>query len=267
MGAEQPIKTIRVLSYNIHKGFSIMGRKFVLNQIREAIRLVKADVVFLQEVIGHNSDHAEKNDDWPSQSQFEFLADSVWSHHAYGKNAVYSEGHHGNAILSHFPIVRWENENLSTNPLEQRGVLHAVVEIAELNTNLDCLCLHLNLFQRGRTQQLEWLAQRISRMVHPTQPFLICGDFNDWRESATNQMLRSIQAQEAFETLLGRSPRTFPSFFPFLRLDRMYFRGLSAIDVQVLTGSPWKRLSDHAALYGEFILTSPGEAPSSSARW
>ena len=247
-------KTIRVLSYNIHKGFSILNRKFVLRQIRDAIRLVKADIVFLQEVIGHHSAHAEANGDWPNQSQFEFLADSVWSHYAYGKNAVYSEGHHGNAILSQYPIVHWENESLSTNPFEQRGVLHAVVKIPELESNLDCLCVHLDLFQRGRIQQLEWLAQRIARMVHPTQPFLICGDFNDWRESATDLMLRSIQAQEAFETLGGRSPRTFPSFLPLLRLDRMYFRGLSAVDAQTLTGSPWKKLSDHAALYGEFVL-------------
>lgn len=258
-------KTIRVLSYNIHKGFSLTNTKFVLNQIREAIRLVKADLVFLQEVTGQNSRNASKTENWPDQSQFEYLADSVWSHYAYGKNAVYTEGHHGNAILSHFPIVSWENENISTNPYEQRGVLHAVIEIPELKTSLDCLCVHLDLFQRGRTKQLEWLAHRISRMVHPHQPFLICGDFNDWRESATAQMLRSIQAQEAFETLLGRSPRTFPSFFPLLRLDRMYYRGLSAVDSQTLTGSPWKKLSDHAALYGEFVLTSPDETPTPSA--
>ncbi|MBX9769073.1 MAG: endonuclease/exonuclease/phosphatase family protein [Bdellovibrionales bacterium] len=264
MNAEVRSKTIRVLSYNIHKGFSLTNRKFVLNQIREAVRLVKADLVFLQEVTGHNSKHASKTEDWPNQSQFEFLADSVWSHYAYGKNAVYAEGHHGNAILSHYPIISWENENISTNPYEQRGVLHAVIEVPDLKTSLDCLCVHLDLFQRGRTKQLEWLAQRISRMVHPNQPFLICGDFNDWRESATDQMLRSIQAEEAFETLGGRSPRTFPSFFPLLRLDRMYYRGLSAVDTQTLTGSPWKKLSDHAALYGEFVLTSKVETHNSN---
>ncbi len=38
-------------------------------------------------------------------SQFAFLADEIWPHFAYGKNAIYSAGHHGNAILSKHPIL------------------------------------------------------------------------------------------------------------------------------------------------------------------
>ena len=38
-------------------------------------------------------------------TQFEFLADSIWSHYAYGKNAIYQHGHHGNAILSELPFA------------------------------------------------------------------------------------------------------------------------------------------------------------------
>ncbi|MDO9195055.1 MAG: EEP domain-containing protein, partial [Rhodoferax sp.] len=45
-----PSFSIKVLTVNIHKGFSFFNRKFILHELREAIRSVGADVVFLQEV-------------------------------------------------------------------------------------------------------------------------------------------------------------------------------------------------------------------------
>lgn len=32
---------------------------------------------------------------------------------AYGRNAVYTQGHHGNAILPQFPIVHFANHDMS----------------------------------------------------------------------------------------------------------------------------------------------------------
>ena len=86
-------RPLKVLSYNIHKGFSVGNRRFVLERIRQAIRTVHADVVFLQEVLGQHEKHRIHVQGWPSQTQFEFLADQVWPHHAYGKNATYTAGH------------------------------------------------------------------------------------------------------------------------------------------------------------------------------
>ena len=83
-------KHLRILSYNIHKGFSSGNRRFVLKKMREAIRLVHADLVFLQEVLGEHQVHRERVKEWPDQSQFEFLADEIWPHYTYGKNAIYS---------------------------------------------------------------------------------------------------------------------------------------------------------------------------------
>src|SRR6185437_4205700 len=118
---------LRVLTYNMHKGFCFYSRQYVLHELREAIRTVNADLVFLQEVMGFHPAHAAA--EMELDSQFEFLADEIWTHYAYGKNAVYSEGHHGNAILSKYPIRSYDNINVSTNPLEKRGLLHAKIEI------------------------------------------------------------------------------------------------------------------------------------------
>jgi len=88
---QQPISDLqfRLCSYNIHKGFSSLNNRFVLNEIRHAIRLLNSDIVLLQEVMGEDIHPDARRQD----NQFEFLADSVWSHHAYGKNAIYSKGH------------------------------------------------------------------------------------------------------------------------------------------------------------------------------
>ena len=44
---------IRILTLNMHKGFSAFNRRFILHELREAIRNEAADVVLLQEVLGH----------------------------------------------------------------------------------------------------------------------------------------------------------------------------------------------------------------------
>ncbi len=51
---------IKVLSYNVHKGFCASNRRFLLDEIRDNIRQVDADLVFLQEVVGENQRHAQQ---------------------------------------------------------------------------------------------------------------------------------------------------------------------------------------------------------------
>ncbi len=48
----------------------------------------------------------------------------MWSDYAYGRNAVYPEGHHGNAVLSRFPIEYYENRDISVGNGEKRGLLY-----------------------------------------------------------------------------------------------------------------------------------------------
>jgi hypothetical protein len=87
--------SLKVLTVNIHKGFTFFNRKFILPELREAVRSVGADVVFLQEVTGSNEKHLEKFDHYPETPHYEFLADSIWPQFAYGRNAVYTHGDHG----------------------------------------------------------------------------------------------------------------------------------------------------------------------------
>lgn len=244
---------MRVLSYNIHKGFSFGNARFVLARIREAIREIQPDLVLLQEVLGEHAGHADRLKDWPKASQFEFLADELWPHFAYGKNAIYSEGHHGNAILSKFPITSWENEDISLSEIERRGILHATIATPR---PVHAFSLHLGLFEKDRRQQLERLCARIRAKVPRDEPVIIGGDFNDWRERSTLLLREQLDLREAFQELSGRHARTFPSWLPLLRLDRIYFRGLTCESAAVhrATVQDWGTLSDHLPVVGEFIV-------------
>ncbi|MEW6057621.1 MAG: endonuclease/exonuclease/phosphatase family protein [Bdellovibrionota bacterium] len=245
------MRTLRVLSYNIHKGFSATNLNFILKQIKESIELVHADLVFLQEVIGHHETHKNKLKDWPTVSQFEFLADKLWPHFAYGKNAVYTEGHHGNAILSKYPITSFENIDVSTNRLESRGILHATIKIPEVDTEVHAICLHLGLFEAGRKIQINHLCKRIESLVPRNAPLIVGGDFNDWQERASPILKKKLNLEEAFLKQQGSHARTFPSWLPVFKLDRIYCRKLSVEEAKILTDGVWSSLSDHAAIYAE----------------
>ncbi len=244
-------KHLRVLSYNIHKGFSTSNRRFVLRKMREAIREVNADLVMLQEVQGSHDEHKKNIKEWPSEPQFEFLADELWPHSAYGKNAVYTSGHHGNAILSKYPMTFWENIDVSNNRFEKRGLLHGMIEIPQKKKPLHAICTHLGLFEVDRREQVRKLCARIESHVAHGDPLVIGGDFNDWMVRATSTLGKTLEVREAFLSLNGKHARTFPSWMPALQLDRIYYRGMRIEKARTLTGPPWSQLSDHAALYVE----------------
>jgi endonuclease/exonuclease/phosphatase family metal-dependent hydrolase len=239
---------LRVVTYNIHKGLSQLKRKLIVHELRERLHKLGADFVFLQEVQAEHRRNEARFQDWPIAPQHEFLAASVWDEVAYGRNAVYSHGHHGNAILSRYTILRQENLDISAHSWEQRGLLHCEVALPGVALPLHCINVHLGLTERWRRTQVAALCERIDRMVPHGAPLIVAGDFNDWRHTANRVMREELGAIEVFETARGRPARTYPSFLPLFRLDRIYARGLTVVDAGVHYVFPGSRLSDHAAL-------------------
>lgn len=154
---------LKILSYNIHKGFDWSNKNYFLQEMKELIISSKAEIVFLQEVVGKNIKYKEKG---MIDSQFEYLADELWPHCSYAQNAIYEHGHHGNVIISKYPI---ENFDISTNAWEKRGILICKIRIPKEQTltqtndkSLYAACLHLNLFHSGRKLQYT----RIQELMH-----------------------------------------------------------------------------------------------------
>lgn len=247
---------MRVATYNIHKGVmrELFGlrRNASVHELRTRLHEIDADLIFLQEVQGQNDRHAVRFEQhWPTEPQDQFLASSPSLKHtfetAYGRNASYLHGHHGNALLSRFPIVRLENRDFSDHALEKRGVLHCVVRIDDRDVH--CFVIHFGLFARSRTRQAEALVDWIRREVPEGAPLMLGGDFNDWRDRLSERLVEALAVRE----VMGGA-RTFPALVPWLRMDRIYLRGFETVAAGVLGGVGWAKLSDHAPLVADIKL-------------
>ena len=248
-----------IATYNIHKGFS-QARRMVIHELRDRLHGLPADILFLQEVVGMHERHADRYRDWPGKPQHEFIAGERWQEVCYGKNCVYQHGHHGNAVLSRFPIVQYENVDVSAHAFESRGMLHCVMQVQRGLPPLHCINVHLGLFERGRLWQIGALCERIRESVPAGAALIIAGDFNDWRRKADRMLQEELGVVEVFEAARGRPARTFPSVMPVFRLDRIYARGLRVIAADVHYAYPLARLSDHAALAATFELSRSSAA-------
>ena len=244
---------IKILSYNIHKGFDWKNKKYGLEEMKNLIRSTGADIVFLQEVVGKNNNLKEKG---LIDSQFEFLADEVWPHYSYAQNALYDNGHHGNLIMSKYPIETFNNLNISTNSWEKRGMLVCKIKIPATLENpkeysLFASCLHLNLFHTGRKKQYQQISNYIEAINqdHTDVPFIVAGDFNDWNQKSFETFEHILGMQEVHKHMNGNFARTFPANVPILCLDRIYVKNLEIINSKVVFYD--QHLSDHLPIFCE----------------
>lgn len=242
-----PKRALHVTTFNIHKGFSQFNRRMMVHELRERLRHLNPDIVFLQEVQGLHLGHAENHGDWPAEPQYEFLAEDVWNAAAYGQNMVYDHGHHGNAILSRFPILHAHNQDMTHLQFEKRGLLHCRIDLPG-GPVTHCVCVHLSLFGYSRRRQMAALADYLGNITNTDEPLIIAGDFNDWNNRAGDHLAQRMGLTEVFSNRTGTPVRSFPAALPMFRLDRIYVRGFTVQRTEVHFGQPWSAISDHAAL-------------------
>jgi endonuclease/exonuclease/phosphatase family metal-dependent hydrolase len=207
-----------------------------------ALGAFRPDIVLFQEIRGFAEDRP--------QTSAEFVHELGLDQSAYGMNFKGKSSNHGNAIYARRPIVHFTNSDLSVSRMEKRGLLSAECKLEKHRIRI--FCTHLDLTTAGRSKQLIRLVHEIeSRLDPPDEPFILAGDFNDWNLEGHRYLKNRIGVQEACEEHLGSLPKTFPSFFPLVRLDRVYFRGLKVQHAQVLK-EPFQYLSDHRPLMVDF---------------
>ncbi len=248
------LSELRVVTFNIHKGFGYTKKQFNLQSMRDSLQALNCDLVFLQEVLGEHTGHQEKIDEWPDASQFEYIADTIWPHFAYGKNAIYESGHHGNAILSKYPFIDWENINLSNNVNFSRSLLHGIIAIPNKKYHIHTICFHFALREKERERQVKVLCDHILANIPLSDPLIIAGDSNDLKGRFKDYFDERLQIDEAHHKTTGQHAKTYPAAFPLFPLDRIYYRGLEPISAKTLDEPPWNKLSDHLPLYTRFNL-------------
>jgi endonuclease/exonuclease/phosphatase family metal-dependent hydrolase len=239
-------------SYNIAKGTSQFSRRVRIHDIKNAVHRLEADVVCLQEVQNRNDRLDRARIDYPYARQMDLLAGSRYDHQVYAANKHYGHGHHGNAVLARFPVLEHRNVDLSTRSIERRGALITTLQVGQ--RHLYVVSTHFSLLARDRLLQAQALAGTLLRTVPHDAPLVIAGDFNDWHRRVDRVLREELGVLEAFDHSHTLPARTFPSFFPLLRLDRIYLRGIKSRQAHVMGGLEWAKRSDHVPIMAELSL-------------
>jgi endonuclease/exonuclease/phosphatase family metal-dependent hydrolase len=237
---------LRVATYNIHKGVQGIGpaRRLEIHNLGHAVEQLDADIVCLQEVRKTHRREAQHFDRWPQMPQADFLAPEGYTA-IYRTNALTRHGEHGNAMLSRWPVVAHQHEDMSDHRFEQRGLLHSEVIVHGMVVHV--VVVHLGLIKASRVRQLDQLVRFIEREISADAPIIVAGDFNDW--GTTVRSVLSAAGLAAFES---ERMATFPSRLPVVQLDYVYARGLTPLNSHVPRGRIWGRMSDHLPLIAEF---------------
>ena len=242
------MNTLRVATYNIHKGVQGVGprRRLEIHNLGHAVEQLDADIVCLQEVRKLHRGEARFFSRWPEMPQAEFLAPDGYEA-VYRTNAVTRHGEHGNAMLSRWPVLDHQHEDMSDHRFEQRGLLHS--EVMVHGQAIHVVVVHLGLIRASRERQVAQLLRFIAREIGADVPLLVAGDFNDW-----GVMVQRAMATIGLVAFNGTRQATFPSRLPLVQLDHVFARGLQPISLQVPRGRIWWRMSDHLPLIAEFGL-------------
>lgn len=259
--------TLRVATYNIHKGVQGVGplKRLEIHNLGRAVAALQADVVCLQEVRAYHRRLQHRFGHWPAGDQAQFLAPPGY-HAVYRTNAVTRHGEHGNAVLSRFAVLAHGHQDVSDHRFEQRGLLHVALAVPGGGTDLGVagaarplaaptsaqtvhvIVVHLGLIHASRQRQVQALGRFMAAHVAPDAPLIVAGDFNDWGER-----LHDALAALGLRSAAQRVP-TFPSRWPLLPLDRIYARGLTVRSLATPHGGGWGRWSDHLPLIAELEL-------------
>ena len=243
---------LRVATYNIHKGVQGLGpaRRLEIHNLGHAIEQLDADIVCLQEVRKMNRQAAARFDRWPEQPQADFLAPEGYTA-VYETNAITRHGEHGNALLTRWPVLRKSHRDISDHRFEQRGLLHAVIDVD--GTPVHAIVLHLGLIKGSRIRQIGQLRNFIEHEIPAGERLVVAGDFNDWGA----RMRYAMNAMGLRDSSDLRGPRTltYPSRLPVTQLDFIYGRHLKPLECAVPRGPVWARMSDHLPLVTDFSLS------------
>jgi endonuclease/exonuclease/phosphatase family metal-dependent hydrolase len=235
--------TFRVMTYNIHHGEGTDGRIDLL-RIAEVIKREGADIVALQEVDRGVARTARR--DLPEE-----LAALTGMTCVFSNNFHFEGGEYGNAVLTRFPVLHWDNRHYNMlRSGEQRGLLQLVLgvngrQLLFMNTHID-----YRPDDAERVANVEEIKQAATR--HGNVPTIVCGDFNDTPVSRIHRKMKE-QFLDTWETAGQGDGFTYSSGKPVKRID-FVFISRDATLVPLKAWVPLSDASDHLPLVTEFKL-------------
>ena len=225
-----PAQHLRVATYNIHSWQGMDGKRDP-DRIFEAVASLDADLLALQEVISPQ--------DTSAACSLREMASRQGYHVTYGHTLLRQDSHYGNALLSRKEPVRVLRHDLSFPEREPRGALETIFSYD--GVTVKAVATHLGLNPKERAYQMDRLFPLLAAKDADITLFL--GDFNDWYAwSAVRRRIRGLFGPQP-------QPRTFPSIFPILALDKVHVRPTSRLEeVTPIRTDKTKKASDHLPL-------------------
>lgn len=198
------IGALSVASYNVHQCVGRDGRCDP-GRIAAVIGEISADVIGLQEVSSRADGDTEAH-------QLSYLAAKTGLEAVAGPTLTRGGAQYGNALLTRAPILDVRRLDLSFPGREPRGALD--VDLAIRGQPLRVIVTHFGLSAAERRQQANRLLDALDAIRSPLTVLLL--DLNEWVPGSRliyrlNRRLGKVPA-----------PRTFPSGFPLLPLDRIW---------------------------------------------
>ncbi len=242
-------KTLRMMSYNVH---SCVGtdRKRNLARITDVIREQQPDVVALQEL-----DQGRARSGGLDQAML--IAEKLSMYFHFQPAFRVKEEQYGDAILSRFPMQIRHAGTLPTVrsflAFEPRGALW--VSLTKDDVAVNIINTHLGLSPKERDRQVEallgpsWLDN--PECAHKT---ILCGDLNALPSSRVYRKLFK-RMRDTHAHLPGKG-RTFPSWYPLLRLDYIFVSpDLETVSSEIVRTPLARIASDHLPILTDIRLT------------
>ncbi len=256
---------LRLMTYNVHRCVGT-DRKLDVERVAEVIAAEKPDVVALQELDVRRA--RTKGVD-----QAHRLAELLKMSSHFHPAMTVEEELYGDAILTCLPekLVKAGGLPLYNRipGLEPRGAIWITVEVGGVPVQI--INTHLGLVPQEQKRQAAALLSE-QWMAHDDfkAPGILLGDFNATPYSATYRLLKAAlrDAQTQSPTWRQTPTATFPSNFPFMRIDHVFLtKGLETIGVRSPYGALARAASDHLPLVVDLEISPAGdpEVPASDS--
>lgn len=222
-------------TYNIHRCVGTDGCKDI-DRVLSVLSEINADIIALQEVESLLNGGTNEN-------QASYFAEKLGMNLISGPTLLKPDEHYGNALLVKHTIHTVEHHDISLPRREPRAAVDVLLDMGEEKT-LRVINTHLGLKRKERHLQTAKLLDLIQGSKNGR--ILLLGDFNSWQPigGTTRRLDKELKM-----SLKHSSPRTYPSRFPTLALDRIWMRPPEAVLKMAAYKTPLARkASDHLPL-------------------
>jgi endonuclease/exonuclease/phosphatase family metal-dependent hydrolase len=165
--------------------------------------------------------------------------------YAFGAN--YQDGQYGNALLSRYPILGWDNLHYAHNTTETRGLLRALVQVP--GGPVAFFVTHLDYIERPDDARAEQVAEALAVWGRAPRTILL-GDLNAEPHAPEMQGIYQAGFLDALRATGQEDVFTFWDATPSRRIDYIFLTSdLTPVRAWVVKS----RASDHLPVLADVV--------------